>query len=96
MVSEAETQKIKSNTTVNLMSTVFYTVFFFLFTFEIFTKLQKNKIKSIVQTYVKISFFSIKLDLINRLDLKYKIMGKLLRFKDSTFILKCAGPVSTC
>lgn len=39
------------NTTVNFMSTVFYTVSF-LFTLEIFTKIAKKK-KSIVQRYVR-------------------------------------------
>lgn len=40
------------NTTVNFMSTVFYTVSF-LFTLEIFTKIAKKKKKSIVQRYVR-------------------------------------------
>lgn len=53
------------NTTVNFMSTVFYTVSF-LFTLEIFTKIAKKKKKSIVQRYVR--FFETWNALINRLD----------------------------
>lgn len=36
-------RQMRSNTTVSLMSTVFYTVSF-LFTLEIFTKIAKNKV----------------------------------------------------